>query len=386
MALEGTLRDFSLADILQLIGIQKKTGILTLEREDEIIKIVFLDGQVVAAEQALEKLEHRLGSVLVKTGIITKQDLSKALKIQKETLKRLGSILIEESFIKKGDLSEALENQILQVVYGIFRWKDGNYHFKPETYVDYDKENIDPISTESILMEGLRMLDEWPLIEAKLNDPEMVLTRTEKAENICSKLYSAESSDIFENTGTETIPYEQDYILQLVDGISSISDIVGRSKFIEFETYRVIYDLMHNELVVRTNLRPVDTSDYSEFILDRKEDKSILFVVFAVIVLCIAILISYVNPLNKKIPSIIHFSKGTDTVITKDFNKLIDTKALELRQMIKTNYLHLPSGYLQSDDGYFLIKGKKLIIPFSFTPIKQLEQTDETIKKSIPAE
>ncbi|MCK5878165.1 MAG: DUF4388 domain-containing protein, partial [Holophagae bacterium] len=30
MALEGTLKDFSLADIFQLIGIQKKTGMLVL--------------------------------------------------------------------------------------------------------------------------------------------------------------------------------------------------------------------------------------------------------------------------------------------------------------------------------------------------------------------
>jgi len=384
MALEGTLRDFSLADILQLIGIQKKTGILTLEREDEVIKIVFLDGQVVGAEQAQEKLEHRLGSVLVKTGIITKSDLAKALKIQKETLKRLGSILVEEGFIEKGDLSEALENQILQVVYGIFRWKDGNYHFRPEKFVDYDKENILPISTESILMEGLRMLDEWPLIEAKLNDPEIVLVRTKKAEQIRSKLKATEDSDIFETEGLQTIPYEQDYILQLIDGISSISDIVGRSKFIEFETYRIIYDLMESGLVAQTNLRPVDTSDYSEFILDRKEDKSVLLVVFAVIMLLLATFISFYSPVNSFMPSIFSFSEGLDSKLMKDFDKLNNTKALELRQMFLTNYVHSPSGYIQTEEGYYLLKGKSgLKLPFSYSVV---ENTDEEILQDTSTE
>ncbi len=384
MALEGTLRDFSLADILQLIGIQKKTGILTLEREDEVIKIVFLDGQVVGAEQAQEKLEHRLGSVLVKTGIITKSDLAKALKIQKETLKRLGSILVEEGFIEKGDLSEALENQILQVVYGIFRWKDGNYHFRPEKFVDYDKENITPISTESVLMEGLRMLDEWPLIEAKLNDPEMVLTRTEKAEQIRSKLKSTDNSDIFETDGLQTIPYEQDYILQLIDGISSISDIASRSKFIEFDTYRIIYDLMENGLVTQTNLRPVDTSDYSEFILDRKEDKSVLLVVFAGVMLLLATLISFYSPINNLLPSLFSFSKGVDSRIIKDCDKLSDTKALELRQMILTNYVHSPSGYFQTEEGYYLLKGKSgLKMPFSYSLV---ESTNEDFLQNTASE
>jgi len=35
MALRGTLRDFSLGEILQLIGYQRKTGILTVEGRHE---------------------------------------------------------------------------------------------------------------------------------------------------------------------------------------------------------------------------------------------------------------------------------------------------------------------------------------------------------------
>ena len=41
MALEGTIRDFGLPDIFQLIGLQRKTGILTLTNEK--------DGETVTA-------------------------------------------------------------------------------------------------------------------------------------------------------------------------------------------------------------------------------------------------------------------------------------------------------------------------------------------------
>ena len=37
MALEGTIRDFGLPDIFQLIGLQRKTGILTLKNEKDQI-------------------------------------------------------------------------------------------------------------------------------------------------------------------------------------------------------------------------------------------------------------------------------------------------------------------------------------------------------------
>ena len=51
MALEGTLKDFSLADIFQLIGIQKKTGILTLKNEGDVVTVSFLNGSVVSADR-----------------------------------------------------------------------------------------------------------------------------------------------------------------------------------------------------------------------------------------------------------------------------------------------------------------------------------------------
>jgi hypothetical protein len=41
MALEGTLRDFSFADILQLISLQRKTGVLTLRTEENLVTVSF---------------------------------------------------------------------------------------------------------------------------------------------------------------------------------------------------------------------------------------------------------------------------------------------------------------------------------------------------------
>ena len=71
MALEGTLRDFSLADIFQLIGLQRKTGVLTLRTKDDTVTVTFLDGKVVGADSLNHRLENRLGSVLIKSAIIT---------------------------------------------------------------------------------------------------------------------------------------------------------------------------------------------------------------------------------------------------------------------------------------------------------------------------
>ena len=128
MALEGSIRDFSLADIFQLIGIQRKTGVLTLKREDEEVKVSFLNGMVVNADSKDRRLDDRLGSVLVKTGKLSAQDLKQVLQMQKQTLRKMGHILLAEEMVKPEDLREALQIQITQIVYRLFRWKDGDYH------------------------------------------------------------------------------------------------------------------------------------------------------------------------------------------------------------------------------------------------------------------
>ena len=84
MALEGTLRDFSFADILQLISLQRKTGVLTLKHGEKLVTISFLDGCVVGSSTLNQHTEDRIGLILLKRGELTEQELDAALKRQEE--------------------------------------------------------------------------------------------------------------------------------------------------------------------------------------------------------------------------------------------------------------------------------------------------------------
>jgi hypothetical protein len=107
MALEGTLRDFSLADIFQLIGLQRKTGVLTLRSKDDTVTVTFLDGKVDGADSLSHRLENRLGHVLIRSNLLTQDQLNRALEIQKETLQRLGFILTHYGIISIDALKQA---------------------------------------------------------------------------------------------------------------------------------------------------------------------------------------------------------------------------------------------------------------------------------------
>jgi len=124
MALEGTIKDFGLPDIFQLIGLQRKTGLLTLKHDKENVTVTFESGQVVMADSAAKRLEDRLGNVLVKQGKLSKEKLDEALQTQKATLQRLGHILTTGNYITPKDLKDALQVQVSQIVFRVFRWRD----------------------------------------------------------------------------------------------------------------------------------------------------------------------------------------------------------------------------------------------------------------------
>jgi len=279
VALSGTIKDFGLGDIFQLIGIQRKTGILTLEEDGDAVTVKFLEGQVVGADTRSESVEDLLGAVLVRTGRITADQLGQALKLQKKTLQRLGFILVKNNFINEEELVEALRVQSLQIVYRLFRWRSGKYSFAGSEDLDYDQKHFVPISAETILMEGARMIDEWPLIERRIRSDDMIVRLSEAGKTLDLESVQATDTDLdidfgFDQQPKDEVPEaakeeaqdgieiseEERQVLRLVDGQRTVRGINDHVNMGEFDTYRLLAELVNRKLieeVKRTNASEV---------------------------------------------------------------------------------------------------------------------------------
>ncbi len=170
MALKGTLKDFGIADIFQLIGQQTKTGVLHLKSRDEEVHIAFSNGAIVRADSASRRQRDLLGAMLLNGGFISQGQLDESLEVQRRTLQRLGDILIEKRFVRAAQLKEIYQLQLTETVYRLFSWKTGTYEFE-QGAVEFDAEMITPIRSESVLMEGFRRVDEWPSIRRVISSP-----------------------------------------------------------------------------------------------------------------------------------------------------------------------------------------------------------------------
>ena len=248
MALEGTIKDFGLPDIFQLIGLQRKTGLLTLKHDKENVTVTFESGQVVMADSAAKRLEDRLGNVLVKQGKLSKEKLDEALQTQKATLQRLGHVLLANNAITGKDLKDALQVQVSQIVFKVFRWRDGDYHFEPTDTVDYDRENFTPMSADFILMEGIRMVDEWPIIEKKIPSFDIVFRPVVEPSMV---EIAPEGGDARHLPPSNKIRLasQEEAIFRKVDGTRTVQAIVDSTGYNEFDTCRVLFDLLNRNLI-----------------------------------------------------------------------------------------------------------------------------------------
>jgi hypothetical protein len=166
MALQGSLDDFNILNILQMIKLEGKTGRLTLTDSDELVKITFDSGSIIFAEISPAKEEGRLKGTLISNRILDAQAWNEVKKEHEDKLKPFWEILSKQ--MPAQTLVELIRRHILDNVYYSLRWKRGNYEFTPMKGIKYNEKVMTPMDVDAVLMEGCRIADEWPRITASI--------------------------------------------------------------------------------------------------------------------------------------------------------------------------------------------------------------------------
>jgi hypothetical protein len=159
MAVEGTLDLFKLPEILQLIAQQKKTGILTVQGQHDIVAISFLSGRVVAADALNQAMEEGLSRVLLSEGLLGAADLARASSEHQQSGERLIDVLVHRGYITRPRLLGALRLQTYRLVERLLHWEEGDFKFYSGEEVSYE-ESFVPIPVEEILLHAVQDAEE----------------------------------------------------------------------------------------------------------------------------------------------------------------------------------------------------------------------------------
>jgi tetratricopeptide (TPR) repeat protein len=244
MPIEGPLRELGIHDVFQLLDLSRKTGVLavTSALRDNQGQVYFDRGAVTFA--ALRSNPRPLGELLIRAGKVTHGDIARAMGIQEREVRAraLGEILVDIGAVTRRELERHVRFQVEEIVFGLLSWAEGYFSFEERTVDDAPAEAIIRISTESLLMEAARRIDEWSRIERVVPHAGVVPALAPVTGDQPALL--------------DLLPNEWE-VLAEIDGVRDLRAIATHLARSEFEVAKITYGLVMTG-VVAVHVRELD--------------------------------------------------------------------------------------------------------------------------------
>lgn len=161
MSLIGSLEDLGLGDILQIINLSQKSGVLSIRGVDAEGRIVFRDGMVRAA--GLKGGPEDLRGLLVESGFVSQEEFETA-----RGYSEANSVSLAEGVAEATELSieriESLRRETVEAaVAEMFAWRAGEFSFDVGGGEEWEKGELalsTGLNAQYLAMESVRVSDE----------------------------------------------------------------------------------------------------------------------------------------------------------------------------------------------------------------------------------
>lgn len=178
VALHGNLRDFGIGEVFQLIGQQQKTGVLDVTGGSVRVRIAFDRGAVVWGETVGPYEHSALGDLLVRSGLISPERMLALERAVQDGEGDLIGLIAKRGELAETQLAEAVSLLTQNTMFTLLRWTQGSFHFTSQP-VAGEGDATQRTPAEQILMDALRMVDEWRTFDADARDLDTVWRRSE---------------------------------------------------------------------------------------------------------------------------------------------------------------------------------------------------------------
>src|SRR5450432_413347 len=171
LVIRGEIETTSVPDLLRSLLGSGETGILTIRDGEATKRIFILNGRVAYASS--NNVDERMGEVLLVRGKITARQFLEASKRIRAGL-RLGSILVDLGALEPEELVPMVELHVKSILMDLFTWIRGEYTFVIKELEERDSVATLNMSTENLILEGIRNTHSWQQIIRALGDIESV--------------------------------------------------------------------------------------------------------------------------------------------------------------------------------------------------------------------
>jgi hypothetical protein len=215
--LAGDLSGFPIVDFVAFVHQSRVTGVLTVASDGAERAITFKDGEVRGA--ASSATGERLGDVAVRLGFVTREQAAMAEAPGQPP----GRALVSAGVVTPNDLWKCVHEQVAAVFHAILLARTGVFYLVDEDATDRAASAL-TVNTQSLLMDGIRRIDEMSLFKARIPGPGAVLRRREPRRSVPL------------NAGEQQL-------IALVDGRRTVAALASAAHLNEFDATKTLYHL-----------------------------------------------------------------------------------------------------------------------------------------------
>ena len=239
LSIHGDLSETTVPDLFRSIVRSGETAIASFDTGGRNDTIYFHDGRIVFASST--DPDMGLAETLLHMGELTIQQYHHAME-RLVVARRVGGLLVELGYLKPDELTRAAERQASAIVLDAMSYRDGTYT------IDFTTEFPDNIitltlSTERLMLDGVRHIEHWSLITRGVGRLDRVLEQVPGAD---TRTFQLELND------------DENHVLSLLSDPQTIEELLSRSYLPHFQTCRTIWGLLAVNLVQDTELATVD--------------------------------------------------------------------------------------------------------------------------------
>jgi hypothetical protein len=236
-SLRGNLKDFGIADVFQLIGQQRKTGVLEFNGDGQQIQIQFNEGAVVSAAPLGSWPDAAFGEMLMRCGLLSRDRVGELKRECGASARPLMGVVTARGWLGEDELRKIEELLTRETIFSVLRWEAGSF--------DFTAKDIEPergggllLGAEQILMDGLRMVDEWRSFADLVPSEDTVFRRLLSFEQYAERC-SGETPGQIANA---------ERVFELLDGRLPVRRIIDLSMLGTFDAVRALAQLHESNI------------------------------------------------------------------------------------------------------------------------------------------
>jgi hypothetical protein len=257
LSIQGSLADTTVPDLFRSIIRSHEAAVVSVDLPGRHDSIYFTDGRIVYASST--DPDVGLAETLLRTGELNLQQFSNVME-RIVVSRRVGSILVELGYLKPDELTRAIERQASAIVMNAVRFRTGAYTIEfTSTFPD---EVIPlPLSTERLILDGIKGIDFWSLIMRGVGRFDRLLQQSRDAD---TRMFQLELND------------DESHVMSLLSAPQTVERLCAQSYLSNYATCRTLWGLISVNFIEDamgqdvTEARAAEESEYElEDIVER---------------------------------------------------------------------------------------------------------------------